>query len=62
MAEWNEVKELGLQVMQWWDILVKPEIKKLAIQRSNEINREKRGEINFLLLRQAYLSSGSWVS
>ena len=56
MADWNEVKELGLEVMQWWEILVKPGIKKLAIKRSKEINQEKRGEINLLLLQQAYLS------
>ena len=53
MADWKEVKELGLDVLQWWEILVKPGIKKLAIKRSKELNREKRGELNFL---QAYLA------
>ena len=56
MADWKEVKELGLDVLQWWEILVKPGIRKLAMQRSKELNREKRGELNLLLLRQAYLA------
>ena len=40
----------------WWELIVKPGIKKLAIQRSKEINREKRGQLNLLLLRQSYLA------
>ena len=31
-------------------------MKKLAILRSKEINKEKKGELNLLLLRQAYLA------
>ena len=30
MADWTEVKELGLDVLQWWEILVKPGIKNLT--------------------------------
>ena len=56
MLDWQEVQDLGLDVLTWWEILVKPGIKKLAIQRSKEINRERRGVLNLLLLRQAYLS------
>ena len=56
MSDWKEVKDLGLDVLQWWELLVKPGIKKLAIQRSKEINRENRGHLNLLLLRQAYLA------
>ena len=55
MLDWQEVNDLGLDILSWWEIMVKPGIKKLAIQRSKELNREKRGELNLLLLRQAYL-------
>ena len=45
----------GLPVMSWWEIIVKPGVKKIAMNRSKEINRERKGELNLLLLRQAYL-------
>ena len=50
MLDWQEVNDLGLDVLTWWELMVKPGIKKLAIQRSKEINRERRGELNLLLL------------
>ena len=56
MADWREVKDLGLDVLKWWELVVKPGIKKLAIQRSKQLNKEKNGELNMLLLRQAYLA------
>jgi hypothetical protein len=56
MTDWKKVKELGLDVLQWWEIVVKPGVKKLAIHRSKQINKDKRGELNMLLLRQAYLA------
>ena len=56
MADWKDVKDLGLDVLKWWEILVKPGVRKLAIQRSKELNREKRGQLNLMLLRQAYLA------
>ena len=56
MADWKEIRDLGLDILVWWELIVKPGIKKLAIQRSKEINREKRGQLNLLLLRQSYLA------
>ena len=56
MVDWQEVNDLGLDILTWWELLVKPGIRKLALQRSKEINRERRGELNLLLLRQAYLT------
>ena len=41
MKEWQEVKKFGVPVLTWWEVLVKPGIKKLAIERSKEVNREK---------------------
>ena len=36
-------------------MLVKPGIKKIGIERAKEINKEKKEELNLLLLRQVYL-------
>ena len=35
-------------------IWVKPGVKKLLIQRGKELNKEKSGQLNLLLLKQAY--------
>ena len=56
MKGWEEILDLGLEVLVWWDLVVKPGIRKLAIMRSKHLNKEKRGELNILLLRQAYLA------
>jgi hypothetical protein len=37
MLSWQEVRERGLPVMKWWEIMVKPGIRGLAIDRSKEI-------------------------
>ena len=56
MESWEKVKSFGLDVIQWWELIVKPGVKQLTIQRSKEINKVRRGEINLLFLRQAYLT------
>ena len=55
MVDWQEMKQLGLEVLLWWELVVKPGVRKLAIQRSKELKKEKRGELNILLIRQAFL-------
>ena len=55
MQEWDEVREQGLPVLLWWEMIVKPGIRKLAMVRSKQINQEKRSNLNLLLLRQSYL-------
>ena len=55
MEEWKGIREEGLPVLTWWEIVVKPGIRKIAISRSKEINQDRRSRLNFLLLRQAYL-------
>ena len=52
---WSEVRKSGLEIMSWWDLIVKPGIKHLLLQRGKEINKERSGKLNLLLLRQAYL-------
>ena len=56
MREWQEVKEFGVPVLTWWDVLVKPGIRKLAIERTKEINRERRSHLNLFMMRQIYLT------
>ena len=56
MVLWKEVKALGVPVLNWWEGMVKPGIKKLAINQSKEINKDRRSELNFLFLRQTYLT------
>ena len=34
MANWLEIKSFGLDVIPWWEIIVKPGVKQLAIQCS----------------------------
>ena len=41
--------------MSWWEDIVKPNIKKLLIERGKEVATERRGTLNLLLIRQAYL-------
>ena len=57
MNDWIEIKENGLDILKWWEIVVKPGIRRLAINRTKEINIEKRRKLNLLLLRQSYLTT-----
>ena len=40
--------------MQWWEWIVKPGVRRLAIQRSKELNQLKRSRMNCLLLKQTF--------
>ena len=52
MSRWKEIKERGLDTLKWWDMVVKPGIKKLAIERSKEVAKDRCGALNILFLRQ----------
>ena len=51
MDRWENIRKAGLPVMSWWEIIVKPGVRKIAMKRSKEMNKERRGELNLLLLR-----------
>ena len=55
MIEWKKVKDCGLDTLTWWELVVKPGIKRIAMSRDREIKVERRGELNMLLIRQAYI-------
>ena len=56
MIEWEQVKQFGVPILTWWEVLVKPGIRKLAIDRTKEVNRERRLYLNLLMMRQSYLT------
>ena len=60
MLSWERVRDFqgknDLGILQWWELLVKPGIRQLGIQRSKELSKEKREELNLLILRQMYLN------
>ena len=56
MVGWQQVKERGLKIMSWWELIVKPGIRRLAINRSKELNKQRRSELNCLLLKQSYFT------
>ena len=57
MKEWEEVKGLGLPMLRWWELYVKPGIRRIALRRSKELYKQKRGALNLLLLRQVYVTN-----
>ena len=43
-------------VLSWWEHLVKPGIRKLALDRTKEMYKSRKEVLNLLLIRQAYLT------
>ena len=56
MIGWQHIKSFGLDILVWWENIVKPGVKKLAQQRSREMTKQMRWELNLLRLRQTYLN------
>ena len=56
MTVWLDIKNQGVDVLLWWEKLVKPGIKKLALERGKELKKERRSHLNLLLVKQAYLT------
>jgi len=61
MTLWERVRDFqdvnSSGSLMWWEKLVKPGIKKIALQRNREINKEKREKLNLLNIKQAYLTA-----
>ena len=51
---WSEVRQAGLDILSWWELIVKPGVKRLLLQRGKELNKERSGQLNLLLLKQSY--------
>ena len=56
MTEWIRVLDSGVEMLTWWEILVKKGIKQLAMTRSREIKKQTIGRLNILKLRQVNLT------
>ena len=52
---WEEILKNGLDILTWWELVIKPGVKEIAVERTKEINRDKKGELNMYLVKQAYL-------
>ena len=48
---WNQVLEAGADPMTWWQHLVKKGILQLAREQQREMNKERGGLLNLLLVR-----------
>ena len=51
--DWLETKE-GLCPIFWWENVVKPGIKSLAIAREKEINKQRRMELEALQMKLSF--------
>ena len=56
MQSWQSVRSFGLDILIWWEQLVKPGVKKLAQRRSREMKLARKEELNLLRIRQVYLN------
>ena len=56
MVGWKNIKAFGMSTLPWWELVVKPGIKKLGILRGRQMAKDSRSELNLLLVRQAYLN------
>ena len=48
------MKDRGLAILPWWEIVVKHGNRRLAITRSKDFNKQKRYELNCLQMKQSY--------
>ena len=57
MADWQEVRDRGLNILPWCEVIIKPGIRRLAISRSKKINKRRRSRLNALLLQKNFLTT-----
>jgi hypothetical protein len=56
MADWQGIKAFGMDTLLWWEVVVKPGIRKLGMLRGKQMAKDSRSELNLLLVRQSYLN------
>ena len=52
MIGWLDIRQRGLAILPWWEIVVKPGIKRLSINRTKEIQKQKRCRLNCLIMKR----------
>ena len=56
MVGWSNVKQYGMDTLPWWELVVKPGVRRLGMVRGRQMLKDSRAELNLLLIRQAYLN------
>ena len=52
---WKNLWELyKYDILDWWEFMIKPGIRRIAIKYSRIINKRKNGRLNLLLLKQIH--------
>ena len=54
MLGWLDIRQRGLAILPWWEIVVKPGIRRLSINRTKEIQKQKRCRLNCLIMKQNF--------
>ena len=54
MVGWLQVRQRGLPILPWWKLVVKPGIHRIAIDRTKELSKQRRSELNCLLMKQSF--------
>ena len=53
MDHWKYIRnKYDYDISEWWENIVKPGMKKLAIEKQKDINKSRRGMLNLLYIRQ----------
>ena len=53
LKQWENLRsKYNHNILDWWEYLVKPKIREIAIFHSREINKSKTGRLNLLILKQ----------
>ena len=56
MIGWQRINSFGLETIPWWELIVKPGVRKLAMLRGRELNKISKESLTLLLVRQSYLN------
>ena len=57
MRDWNIVKNSGVDILVWWEYMVKKGIKELAREKGIKIKKQRIGKLNMLKIKQAYFNT-----
>ena len=58
MDHWKYIRnKYNYDILEWWENIVKPGLKKLAIEKQKDINKSRRGMLNLLYIRQIHITN-----
>ena len=53
---WKQSRDLGMDILEWWDEVFKLRLKLLMIEHTKSMARERRGRLNMLYLRLSHVT------